>query len=100
MSNIPESLPLVSITGMIFCSSSPNSFDSNRLSRAAIQLTLPRRVLISPLWQTKRYGCARAQLGKVLVEKREWTIASADSTRGSTMSGKYAGSCGAISIPL
>jgi hypothetical protein len=29
--------------------------------------------LISPLCARKRYGCARSQLGKVLVEKREWT---------------------------
>ena len=88
LSNIAESLPSASTTGRIFARSSPNSFDSNRLSRACIQLTLPRRVLISPLWQTKRYGCARAQFGKVLVEKRECTMARHDSTRGSTMSGK------------
>ncbi len=38
--------------------------------RAAIQLTLPRSVLISPLWATMRYGCASFHDGKVLVEKR------------------------------
>ena len=37
-------------------------------SRARIQLTLPLRVLISPLWMIKRLGCARSQLGVVLVE--------------------------------
>ena len=39
-------------------------------ARAYIQLTLPRTVLISPLWARKRYGCASCQDGKVLVEKR------------------------------
>ena len=57
--------------------------------RARIQLTLPRSVLISPLWQIRRNGCARSQVGNVLVEKRWWTIASADTMlssagRGST----------------
>ena len=46
-------------------------------SRARIQLTLPRSVLISPLWAMSRYGCASSQLGNVLVEKRECTSASA-----------------------
>ncbi len=44
-------------------------------SRARIQLMLPRSVLISPLWDMKRFGCARSQLGNVLVENRECTIA-------------------------
>ncbi len=50
LSNMPESLPSVSMTGMHFCRSSPNRLDANMLSRACIQLTLPRSVLISPLW--------------------------------------------------
>ncbi len=41
-------------------------------SRAVIQFRLPLTVLISPLCATKRYGWASGQLGKVLVEKREW----------------------------
>ncbi len=41
--------------------------------RANSQLTFPRSVLISPLWLMKRYGWARDQDGKVLVENREWT---------------------------
>ena len=49
--------------------------------RARIQLTLPRSVLISPLWQTSRNGCARSHVGNVLVEKRWCTIASADTMR-------------------
>ena len=44
-------------------------------SRAAIQFMLPRRVLISPLCDMNRLGCALSQEGKVLVEKREWTMA-------------------------
>lgn len=38
------------------------------------QLTFPRSVLISPLWPNMRMGCARSQLGNVLVENRECTI--------------------------
>jgi hypothetical protein len=54
LSNIPESLPSVSTTGMHFARSSPNSRDLNMLSRACIQLTLPRSVLISPLCAIRR----------------------------------------------
>lgn len=35
------------------------------------QFTLPRSVLISPLWPKTRIGWARSQLGKVFVENRE-----------------------------
>ena len=38
----------------------------------AIQLRLPWRVLISPLWPRKRMGCAKGHFGTVLVEKRLW----------------------------
>ena len=38
--------------------------------RASIHATLPSIVLISPLWQRSRNGCARSQLGSVFVEKR------------------------------
>ncbi len=51
-------------------------------SRARIQLTLPSSVLNSPLWALMWNGCASAQLGKVLVEKRECTMASALANRG------------------
>ena len=47
-------------------------------SRASIRSTLPRMVLISPLWRRKRLGWARSQLGVVFVEKREWTMAMAE----------------------
>ncbi|MNU04641.1 hypothetical protein D3C72_2491380 [compost metagenome] len=44
--------------------------------RARIQLRLPLTVLISPLWAMVRKGCAKGHEGNVLVEKREWTMAS------------------------
>ncbi len=44
--------------------------------RARIQFLLPLTVLISPLWAMVRNGCASGQDGKVLVENREWTMAS------------------------
>ena len=47
-------------------------------SRARIQLRLPITVLISPLWAMNRNGCASGQLGKVLVENRECTTATAE----------------------
>ena len=74
---MPESLPFGLMIGRMFSMSSPKASDSKRASRACIQLMLPRRVLISPLWAMKRQGWARSQLGKVLVLKREWTSASA-----------------------
>ena len=40
---------------------------ANMLSRACIQLTLPRSVLISPLCARKRNGCARSHVGNVFV---------------------------------
>ena len=67
--------------------SSPKRSDSRIASRACIQLTFPWSVLISPLWADMRCGWARPQLGNVLVEKREWTIASAEASAGSRRSG-------------
>jgi hypothetical protein len=55
-------------------------------SRACIQLMFPWSVLISPLWALIRCGCASSQLGKVLVENREWTMASALARSGSRRS--------------
>jgi hypothetical protein len=69
-------------------------------SRACIQFWLPCTVLISPLCATNRYGCASGHDGKVLVENREWTSNNADSTRGSSRSGKNSLSCGVVSMPL
>ena len=72
---------------MTFCRSRPNSSLASWLSRARIQLMLPIRVLISPLWAITRNGWASSQLGKVLVEKREWTSANAEAKRSSLRSG-------------
>src|SRR4029453_6006360 len=79
LSNIEESEPFGFTMGGIFLVASPNSGDWNSASRARIQLMLPRSVLISPLCAMQRYGWARSQLGKVFVEKRECTSATADS---------------------
>ncbi len=62
------------------------SLDSSA-SRARIQLRLPITVLISPLWAMNRNGCDSGHDGNVLVEKRECTTATADSTRSSVSSG-------------
>ena len=51
------------------------SAETSDASRERIWFLLPRSVLISPLWQSTRKGCARDHEGKVLVEKREWTSA-------------------------
>ena len=64
-----------------------NKSDCSSASRACIQLRLPCTVLISPLCAMKRYGWASGHDGNVLVEKREWTSASADSIRSSCRSG-------------
>ena len=69
-------------------------------SRARIQLRLPITVLISPLWAMNRNGWDSGQLGKVFVEKREWTTAIELSTRSSTRSGKTLSSCSVVSMPL
>ena len=53
--------------GSSLARSSPNSSEAKSAWRAFIQLILPRRVLISPLWHRKRNGWARSQDGRVLV---------------------------------
>ena len=55
---------------------SPKAGVDSTLSLASIQPRLPRMVLISPLCASKRNGWARLHVGKVLVLKREWTMAS------------------------
>ena len=65
----------------------PNLADWSWPRRAFIQLRLPRTVLISPLWATKRIGWARSQVANVLVEKRECTSAMALTMSGSLRSG-------------
>ena len=49
LSNIAESLPPGVSMGKSFGRSSPNNSEASTFCRAYIQLTLPRRVLISPL---------------------------------------------------
>ena len=56
------------ITGNRSCSCAPQTREESSGSRAAIQLRLPLRVLISPLCERNRNGCARNQFGKVFVE--------------------------------
>src|SRR4051794_39380307 len=67
--------------GHILFRSGPIRSDSIDRRRAYIQLTLPRTVLISPLWARKRYGWASFQDGKVLVENRWCTRARAEVVR-------------------
>ena len=85
LSKLPESLVPGSQIGNSFETSSKTG-DANIAWRATIQFTLPRSVLISPLWAMKRYGCARSQDGNVLVEKRWWTSARAETNCGSSRS--------------
>ena len=66
LSSMAESEPDASTTGAI----RESSGHPIRLSRARIQLTFPWIVLISPLWQRSRNGCARSHEGVVFVEKR------------------------------
>eukprot|EP00964_Phaeocystis_antarctica_P108218 scaffold72828_cov69-Phaeocystis_antarctica.AAC.3 len=68
------------VIGSRSVSLSPSAAETSDASRERIWFLLPRSVLISPLWQSARKGCARLQLGKVLVEKRECTSASRGSS--------------------
>ena len=45
----------------------PHTADDRVAPRAKALLMFPRSVLISPLWHSMRNGCARGQLGNVLV---------------------------------
>ena len=74
--------------------------DLSRPWRARIQLTLPVRVLISPLCATRRNGWASGQFGNVFVLKRWCTSASADVKSGSARSANIGPSWSAFSIPL
>ncbi len=100
LSNIAESEPDALTAGSTLCSCPARCSDSIVSSRASILSALPRMVLISPLCTIKRFGCARSQLGLVFVEKRECTIASADSNSLSCKSGKKVRSCPTRNIPL
>ena len=66
---------------------SPRGSELSTLSRASIQERFERIVLISPLWASILKGWASDQVGKVLVLKREWTIARALVKNGLPRSG-------------
>ena len=68
LSSTAESEPSLLMTGMTFFSSAPITGEYSSGSRARTPFTLPRSVLISPLWMMYRLGCARSQLGVVFVE--------------------------------
>jgi hypothetical protein len=55
-------------TGLTVSPCSPKASAAMRISWLFIQLTLPRTVLISPLWASIRNGWASRHSGKVLVE--------------------------------
>ena len=66
-SSAPESEVPAGTIGLMSSAISPNVLEAMRISWLRIQLTLPRRVLISPLWASIRNGCASHHCGKVLV---------------------------------
>src|SRR5687767_821611 len=100
LSKQAESDPPSITIGNNFFKSSSKSSDLQSASRARIQLILPRSVLISPLCATKRNGCASGQDGKVLVEKRECTKASADCSDSSPRSGYISSTWVGVNMPL
>src|SRR5665811_450434 len=78
-SRLAESENLSLVIGINMASSSSvKKEDFMRLSFDLILLRLPLMVLISPLWEIYLKGWANLQLGKVLVENLECTIASAE----------------------
>ena len=77
LSSMAESDPLLPMTGSTLSMSSEITEECIVSSLASMRSALPRMVLISPLWRIRRLGWARSQLGVVLVEKREWTMAMA-----------------------
>src|SRR3954463_13007386 len=87
LSSDAESEPPGRMIGLKSSMASPNTSDLSIDSRASIHARLPDSVLISPLCEMRRNGCARSHEGKVLVEKRECTIASFEVQRASLRSG-------------
>ncbi len=100
LSSMAESEPAVFTTGSTLCKSPFKCSDSIFSSRASILSALPRMVLISPLCTINRLGWARSQLGLVLVENLECTMAMADSKSLSCKSAKKVRSCPTRNIPL
>ena len=91
---IPAALSNEALSLIPRCTTGPSSSSGQSRSgcstpsRLSIQLRLPRIVLISPLCPNRRNGCARLQVGNVLVEKRECTKARPLVKYGLTRSGK------------
>ncbi len=86
LSSEAESLPPSRMMGLKSPRCSPNASEASSADRERIHPWLPRRVLISPLWAMRRYGCARSHVGNVLVLKRECTSAKRLCTSGSERS--------------
>ena len=79
LSSMAESEPAVLTMGRILPICAPMTGEAMDSSRASMASVLPLMVLISPLCRIRRLGCARIQLGAVLVEKRLCTMPMADS---------------------
>ena len=95
-----ESEPVLLIAGSTLCIWPFKYSDSIFSSLASILSAFPRMVLISPLCTINRFGCARSQLGLVFVEKRECTMAMADTKSPLWRSAKNVRSCPTRNIPL
>ena len=85
LSRLCESEPCCETTD----SNSATSISGERQTflRAFDQQRLPSMLLISPLWASRRNGCASGQRGSVLVEKRWWNTTARASSSGRDRSG-------------
>ena len=68
LSRLAESLPSRQMTSRSRSILGPHTGEASIGCRIVIALRLPQSVLISPLWASRRNGCASGQLGRVLVE--------------------------------
>ena len=87
LSSAPESLLSPCTTGSSSAMRAPHTGAASSGSRARIHARLPSSVLISPLWASRRIGCARLHLGAVLVLKRRCSTANGLTNPGSCRSG-------------
>ena len=87
VSSLPESESSGSSSGEKSSSGPRPASSVPRRPRAAMRCSLPRKVLISPLWHRYRNGWARSQAGVVLVENREWNTTSGASKSEAARSG-------------
>ena len=100
LSSMAESEPVLLIAGSTLCICPFKYSDSIFSSLASILSALPLMVLISPLCTIRRLGCALSQLGFVLVENRECTMAMAETKSSLCKSAKKVRSCPTRNIPL